>query len=465
MASINDPTRLSVQQLSCKIASKQLSSTTVVEAFLARIAEHEDKLQAFTEIYADDARLAAQAADQAIQSGHAAGPLHGVPIAIKDLVEIEGRITTGGCAAWRERRSRYTATLVQRLLAQGMIILGKTHTVEFAMGGWGTNMHMGTPWNPWDPTRARAPGGSSNGSGVAVAARLAPWAVGTDTGGSVRLPASWCGLTSLKVTSGRISTHGVLPLSPTLDTPGPMAYSVDDAALLYQAMRGPDPHDRRTLGLPAANNSTCTRHDITGMRLASLADSERAAVDREVLAAYDRSLDELTNLGADIQPLDLSFSFSDIAQLNGRIMSAESYAILADVVDDPSLPLDEYVRPRIQAGRDISSHAYLTTLATRKQLHRDFETALGDKDAFLTPTTLTTAPTLEAVDETSSPAHFTRFANLLELCALALPNGVDSQGLPTSLQIMGRRYDEDTPLHIGRMYQAATDWHSKRPPE
>src|SRR5699024_4386500 len=156
---------------------------------LAGIVAREDKLQAFTEVYADDARQAAQAADLAIQSGHAVGPLHGVPIAIKDLVEIKGRVTTGGSAAWRDRHSTYTATLVMRLLAQGMIILGKTHTVEFAMGGWGTNMHMGTPWNPWDSTTARAPGGSSSGSGVAVAAGLAPWAVGTDTGGSVRLPA------------------------------------------------------------------------------------------------------------------------------------------------------------------------------------------------------------------------------------------------------------------------------------
>src|SRR5699024_6311522 len=140
-------------------------------------------------------------------------------------IEIEGRVVTGGCAEWRNRRAERTATLASRLLAHGMIVLGKTHTVEFAMGGWGTNMHMGTPWNPWDSETARAPGGSSSGSGVAVAARLAPWAVGTDTGGSVRLPASFCGLTSLKVTAGRISTHGVLPLSPTLDTPGPMAAS------------------------------------------------------------------------------------------------------------------------------------------------------------------------------------------------------------------------------------------------
>src|SRR5699024_3678594 len=157
------------------------------------------KLHAFTEVYAQDARQAAAAADMAIQSGHAVGPLHGMPIALKDLFEIKGRIVTDGCVEWRHRRATCTATLVKHLLAQGMIILGKTQMVEFALGGWGTNMHMGTPWNPWDPQTARAPGGSSSGSGVAVAARLSPWALGTDTGGSVRLPASFCGLTSLKV--------------------------------------------------------------------------------------------------------------------------------------------------------------------------------------------------------------------------------------------------------------------------
>src|SRR5205085_1039120 len=137
------------------------------------------------------------------------------------------------------------ATLAQKLIAAGLIVIGKTHTVEFAMGGWGTNQHRGTPWNPWDPEIARTPGGSSSGSGVAVAAGFAPWAIGTDTGGSVRLPASWCGLTGLKTTIGRVSTYGILPLSPTLDTPGPMARSVLDAALLYNVMQGPDPLDPR----------------------------------------------------------------------------------------------------------------------------------------------------------------------------------------------------------------------------
>ena len=240
-----DPCYLPAHRLAAEIAARRLSPVDVVDAFLARVAAHNPKLHAFIEVYADDARLAAEAADKAIRAGHAVGPLHGVPIALKDLIDIEGRVTTGGTRVWRERRSAVTATLARRFFAQGMIVLGKTHTVEFAMGGWGTNQHLGTPWNPWDLGAHRTPGGSSSGTGVTVAAGMAPWGIGTDTGGSVRLPASWCGLSGLKTTIGRVSTYGILPLAPSLDTPGPMARSVEDAALLYSVMHGPDPLDRR----------------------------------------------------------------------------------------------------------------------------------------------------------------------------------------------------------------------------
>src|SRR6476659_7203334 len=230
---MTSPALLPVHTLAADIAARRLSPVDLVDEFLTRIERLEPRLHAFVSVNAANARLAAEAADKAIRSGHAVGPLHGIPIAIKDLVEIEGEIAMGGTAAWRNRIAPRTATLMRKLMAAGMISLGKTHTVEFAYGGWGTNQHLGTPWNPWDPTTHRAPGGSSSGSGVAVAARLAPCAIGTDTGGSVRLPASWCGITGLKTTIGRISVHGVLPLAATLDTPGPMTRSVEDAAILF----------------------------------------------------------------------------------------------------------------------------------------------------------------------------------------------------------------------------------------
>src|SRR5207249_594218 len=164
---VSDLALLPAHTLSSEIAARRLSPVDLVDALLERIGANDGKLHAFVEVYGQEARLAAEAADKAIRSGHAIGPLHGIPIALKDLIEIEGRVTTGGSEVWRNRRSTYTATLARRLIAAGLIVIGKTHTVEFAMGGWGTNQHRGTPWNPWDPDVARTPGGSSSGSGVA----------------------------------------------------------------------------------------------------------------------------------------------------------------------------------------------------------------------------------------------------------------------------------------------------------
>ncbi|HKH34906.1 MAG TPA: amidase [Beijerinckiaceae bacterium] len=460
-----DPTLLPVHKLSAEIQAKRLSPVALVDGYLARIAAREPKLQAFVEVYADDARLAAEAADKAMRSGHAVGPLHGIPIALKDLIEIEGKNVTGGCEVWRTRKAARTATLARRLVAQGMIVLGKTHTVEFAMGGWGTNTRLGTPWNPWDPERKRTPGGSSSGSGVAVAAGLAPWAVGTDTGGSVRLPASWCGITGLKTTIGRVSTHGVLPLSPTLDTPGSITRSVEDAALLYVAMQGPDPLDARTLGLAFTDPMPALKRGVRGLRLACMPEPERQHASDDVLAAYDGSLAEVERLGAEVVAVDLPFAFADVAALNLRIMAAESYAILHELIDDENAPLDPHVRPRIAAGRSITAQAYIEALRERESMKRKFTAALDGIDALLTPTTMTTAVPLDEVDQVKAPAHYTRFGNFLDLCALSLPNGFDKDGLPTSLQIACRACDEATALHIGWAYQDATEWHLRRPPE
>src|SRR5438477_264659 len=206
-----NPVWATVAELSRAFGARTLSPVDVVDALMKRIGTRNPSLHAYIAVYEADARLAAEAADKAIRSGHRVGPLHGVPIALKDLVDLEGRVTTGGSKAWADRVSPVTATLAERLIAAGMIVLGKTHTVEFAMGSWGTNTHMGTPRNPWDLKVHRTPGGSSSGSGVAVAAGLAPVAIGTDTGGSVRIPAAWNGIVGLKVTAGRISTYGVLP--------------------------------------------------------------------------------------------------------------------------------------------------------------------------------------------------------------------------------------------------------------
>jgi len=455
---------LPVHQLSGLIQRREISPVELVDSCLTNIARHEPRLQAFVAVHADAARLAAQGAQAAICAGHSVGPLHGIPIALKDLIEIEGQVFTGGSEAFRERRATRSATLVQKLLSQGVIVLGKTHTVEFAMGGWGTNTRRGTPWNPWDMEVQRTPGGSSNGSAVAVAGRLVPWAVGTDTGGSIRMPASWCGITGLKTTIGRISGHGIQPLSPTLDTPGPMARCVEDVALLYAALQGRDPLDPLTTGLSYADPLPALKRGIRGLRLARMPDSERGYASAEVLAAYDESLRLLASLGAEIVTLELPFRFEDVAAFNMRIMAAESYALYHALIDDPAAPLDPDVRPRIAAGRDISARAYLEAMQQRNVMKQQFALAMDGIDALLTPSTMTTALPLSAVDQTKAPAHYTRFGNYLDLCGLSLPNGLDSQGLPTSLQIVCRGQQEDLALRIGWACEQATDWHARLPP-
>ena len=453
-----------VAELSAAFTKRTLSPVDVVDALLARIERMNPGLHAFIDVYASDARLAAEAADRAIRSGHAVGPLHGVPVALKDLVDLEGRVTTGGSKVWEKRVSPVTATLARRFIQAGIIVLGKTHTVEFAMGGWGTNTHMGTPRNPWDPKVHRTPGGSSSGSGVAVSAGLTPAAIGTDTGGSVRLPASWCGIVGLKVTAGRISTHGVLPLSSTLDTPGPMTRSVEDAALLYRLLNGPDPNDPATLAWTHDDPLPSLRRGVAGLRLATMPEAERAGVDSEMLAAYDASVEVLRGLGAAVVPSKLPNRFADYASSTSRIIGPEGYRFVGHLVDDPSLPTDPHVRPRIQLGRGVSARDYLLALAECQEHRRAYAAATADVDAVLTPTTLTPAIPIDQIDQTTTPAHFTRPGNYLGLCAAAVPNGFTAGGLPTSLQIMCAPGQEAMALRIAYAYEQATEWHGRRPP-
>ena len=456
--------QLPMHALAAKLVSRDISPIDIVDACLDRIARLDSKLHTFVEVYDKEACLAAEAADKAIRSGYAVGPLHGIPIALKDLIELEGRVATGGTAVWRNRRATRTATLARKLISAGMIVIGKTHTVEFAFGGWGTNQHLGTPWNPWDAETHRTPGGSSSGSGVAVAARMVPCALGTDTGGSVRLPASWCGVTGLKTTIGRISTFGVLPLTPTLDTPGPMTRSVEDAAILLRVMQGADPLDPRTLALRDTDPMLTLRRGVKGLRLARMPTAERDGVDADVLAAYDRSVDQLASMGADIVDLSLPRSFRDYGSTTGRIMAAEAYALLSQIVDNNELPLDEAVRPRIRGGAAISSREYLEVLAERETLKLEFAAITADIDALLTPVTTTAAIPIATVDQTSTPAVFTRWVNYLDLCALAIPNGLTTSGLPLSLQIICRGGEEAMALRIGWALQNATEWHERVPP-
>ena len=446
------------------LAAGELTSEQLVETLLARIERLEPRLGAFVDVYGDEARAAARAADVARRAGNAAGRFHGVPVALKDIIDIEGRVTTGGSKVWESRISPTTATLARRLTEAGVIVIGKTRTVEFAMGSWGTNTHMGTPWNPWDLAVHRAPGGSSSGSGVSVAARLVPWAIGTDTGGSVRLPAAWNGLTGLKVTLGRVSCHGVLPLAHTLDTPGPMCRSVEDAVELYRLIQGSDPHDTLTWHIPADDPRPDLHRGVAGMRLARMPEHERDGVDDDVLAAYDASLATLSDLGASVVDVELPRRLVPMGDTVGTIIAAEGYTWVGEIADDDSLPVDDDIRPRIRPGRDMPAREYIEAQRERAAVRREFDAALAGVDALLTPSIRTAAPVVADIDQSTTAAIFTRPINLIDCCALALPNGMTAGGLPISLQIVCRGFRESMALRIGQAYQQATDWHARVPP-
>ena len=440
----------------------KISSAEITKAYLERIAKFNGKLNAYVEVYDREARLAATTLDsnRDVQGEGRLGS--GIPIALKDLLEVEGEITTAGSAHFRNRRSNVTASLAQRLIDSGSIVLGKTQTVEFAYSGWGINSQMGTPWNPWDENIHRIPGGSSSGSAVVVSAGLAPWAIGTDTGGSVRLPASYCGVTALKTTAGQIATDGIVPLSKTFDTPGPITRSVLDAAILYNLMLGP----KSQFVFGSGTMSGISRElegGVRGLRLAALPNVESEGVNADVLEAYDHSLEILRSLGAEIVEINLPFRLEDSREPHSTILNSEAYAYFRDVVDDETSLLDEDIRRGISAGRDISPQSYLNAFEQISRLKLQISEALLNVDALLTPTTGTVAVPVEGLDQTRTPARFTRFVNVLGLCGLSIPNGQNAGFLPTSLQIVCKENQERLALRIGHAYQLATDWHLRRP--
>lgn len=460
---VSDPCLMTAQDLAAAYRARSLSPVDAVEALFARIERLNPALHAFIAVYGADARLAAEAADKALRAGYDLGPLHGIPVVLKDLIAVEGRAYAAGSKVHLGRRATESATLVRKLIAAGAIILGKSHTVEFAFGGWGTNAHLGTPRNPWRADVHYTPGGSSSGSGVAVAARMAPLAVGTDTGGSVRIPASFNGITGLKVTRGRISNHGIEPLNITLDTPGPMARSVEDAALLFSAMQGPDAADPMTFGITPDDPMLGLRRGIAGLRLGRIALSDCGlSLDPETAAAYEAALETMAALGAAIVPVTLPRPVSDYAQMR-EVMAAEAYALHGAIADDPNTPMDPHVRARILAGK-IPAADYLRRLWERPALQAAFLAAIDPVTALLLPTTPMPAQPVASVDEATAPSGLTRAANLLGLCALAVPSGMTASGLPLSLQILGRPFAEAEVLRIGWAFQQAGDWHLRLPP-
>lgn len=459
-----DPAFATIEELAQAIAAGDTSSEILTQTFLGRIAALDGKLHAYVAVDAGEALRRARAADSARADGHECGPLHGIPVAVKDIFDCAGWPTEAGSAALVGRIPPVSANAVRRLEAAGMIVLGKTHMVEFAFGGWGTNPVKGTPWNPWDLETHRVPGGSSSGSAVAVAAGLAPAALGTDTGGSVRTPACWCGVVGLKTSLGLVGRSGVVPLCPTHDTVGPLARSVRDAALLLDVLAGPDPDDAATATAPRISALAEIERGVERLRIGVLGGTDLASVEPEIRELFERAVRDLEKLGVQLEEIRLPLTVEEYVRDGGDIMSAESYAWLGTYADAPDSPVDPVIRERICRGRQISASAYIRLLEARRLAQAELDAALDGIDAFLAPACPRAPIPVDEVDEAVAPNVFGRFVNFLDLAALSVPVGLTGAGLPAGMQIVARRFGDALALRIGRAFERARGGLVQRPP-
>ena len=449
-----------VKQLATLIHKGDLSPVELTEYYLDRIERLDGRLNAFMVVTRKRARAAARAAETAIAGGNYLGPLHGIPFAVKDLVNVAGLPTTNGSILFKDRIAREDATVFRKLLQAGIVPMGKTGQVEFAFGGTGINHHYGTPWNPWDARIQRIPGGSSSGSGVAVAADLVPAALGTDTGGSVRLPASFNGLVGLKPTFGRVSTFGIEPLNPDLDSPGPLVNSVEDAALVLQALAGEDPADENTWNRPCERFAENLDTDLSGMRVCFPREYFWEETDDEVEAAVRASARVFDELGVRVDEISIP-EIDEMAALFSRanISAVELFMRLRDQLAKQTEVFDPAVGPRILTGREVSAVDYLEIKAGYERLRKQMLHTLANVDALVTPTTPFAALPVSEVDGESFPRlnllslRNTVPANLLGLCAITVPCGFTDSGLPLGLQLIGRPFEERRILLLAHAYE------------
>lgn len=456
----------SLSEIALGLRRKDYTAVEVTRTFLDRIARLDLKAGAYVDVYAEEALSQAQAADLQRSSGLPLGPLHGLPIALKDMCEIQGKVTTAGSAAWTDRVSSVTSAVYERVSGAGMIVLGKTHMVEFAAGGAGTNPLMGTPRNPWDwNDRHRIPGGSSSGSGVAVAAGLSPVAVGSDTGGSVRIPAALNNLTGLKTTFGRISAYGHVPLSRSLDSIGILSRTAADAGLLLDVLAGTDPRDPNTIAQPTYPISGADRIAVSDMRIAVLSPEQYPnPVEDDVQAVFLDAVRVFGDLGARVSRVECPLNFSEVTQANGIIAMAEAYQLHAAYIEDPNFQSNDFVRNRILTGKPVSACEYISALDRRRALTARFKDWMQSYDLLLTPTLPMTACPIDTIPSKGIPTGaFTRAVNYLQGCALSLPAGFSSDVLPIGIQLVSTAWQESLLLQAGLAFQRATDWHRRIP--
>ncbi len=431
--------------------------TAAIESTLEAVEAANKKLHALTQVTPESARAEARLADVRVAEGAAHGLLHGVPLGIKDIADVEGLVS--GCGSLTRKQAepaRRDAHVVTKLRTAGAIVVGKTHTVEYAFGGYGTNVTVGTPWNPWDLKVHRIPGGSSSGTGSIVGAGILPGGLGTDTGGSVRIPAALCGCVGLKTSIGLIGRSGIAPLSQTLDTAGPLARDVTTTARMFAAMLGHDPEDPSTEDFRAIDPFRDLEKGVAGLRIGRVVDEDLTLTTEEVRADIAKAAGTLEKLGARIEPFKMPQSFDSFTRATGIIIASEGYANWRKLIDDPKSGMADPIRTRFLGGKTISAADYLDVLRAREKDISTFLAAMDRLDALILPTIPFPAIPIAEVDETKSPmAHFTRWANYLALAGLAIPTALSKSRLPMSLQIVVRRFDDALALRIGRAFEKA----------
>lgn len=454
---------LTITEAAGLLARGKISPVELTQAFLRRIEDLNRALNCFITLTTEAALQSARQAEAEIRGGDYRGTLHGIPLTLKDLYETRGVRTTAGSKFFADNVPSTDAVVVERLGIAGATLLGKLNMHEIALGVTNNNPHFGACHNPWNLDCT--PGGSSGGSAAALAAGLCLGSLGSDTGGSIRIPASLCGVVGLKPTYGRVSLRGVIPLSWSLDHAGPMARRVKDAAVLLQAIAGYDPLDPVSVDVQVPDYLAEIDQGVRGWRIALANDGFLKRADPEVLEAVYAAAQVFTRLGAEVTPTGLP-NGRDAALNNGLIVTSEAAAFHRQRLAERPEDFGADVRQRLQTGAAYTSTEYVLARRTQAELRRLYELFFNDYDVLLMPTTPIPAPSLDGPDAVEQARTLTRFTaplNLTGLPALSLPCGFSRDGLPIGLQIVARPWAEAALLRAGQAYETATEWHLRRP--
>lgn len=452
------PYELTIAGAAAALRDGSLTAAALAESVLARIEETEPALNAYILVSAELAREQAARADGELARGVDRGPLHGIPFALKDLFDTAGIVTTAGSGFLRDRVPDEDAFVVARLHEAGIVLTGKLGMHEFAFGTTSDNAHFGTIRNPWNP--GYTPGGSSGGSGAAAAAGSALGTLGSDTGGSIRMPAAICGVAGLKPTRGLVSRGGVVPLSHTLDHAGPLTKSVEDSALILNAIAGYDPADPQSVERPPEDFTRELGRDLAGLRLGVPRNPLWADCDGEVAAACEAALEELRALGAEAVEVELP-----LLATTGRLLisQVEGAAFHEQWLREHPERYSDEIRGKVEPGLIRPAIEYLRDLETRRAIERETLAVLEGVDLLVSPTLPLMAPTVAHGDPASRLASYTRAYNISGLPAISVPCGLDGNGLPIGLMIAGRPFAEATVCRAAHACEQATGW-PRRPP-